>query len=46
MRSYQKQEIPMQFILQTFPIQTPPPGPIMPKIQTQDDWLMNQSISN
>lgn len=45
-RTSQKQDIPIQFILKTFPLQTPPPGPIMPKIQTQDDWLHNQSIIN
>ena len=41
-RSSQKVNIPIQFILQSFPISTPPPGPIMTKIQTQDDWLKNQ----
>ncbi len=46
MRSTKKQDVPIKFILQTFPLQTPPPGPIMPKIQSQDDWLKNQSVLN
>lgn len=30
--------------LKSFPISTPPPGPIMHNIQTQQQWLFNQTI--
>ena len=45
MRTQEKESIPLNFKLKTFPLQTPPPGPIMPDIQTQDDWLKNQTIN-
>jgi putative sugar O-methyltransferase len=35
----------MEFVLNSFPLSTPPPGPMMEKIQTQPDWIKNQKIS-
>ena len=36
---------PLSFLLESFPLSTPPPGPIMEKIQTQPEWLKNQQVS-
>jgi len=36
--------VPFDFLLKSFPITTPPPGPIMKKIQTQDEWLNYQGV--
>ena len=33
---------PLSFRLRSFPISTPPPGPIMQSIQTQEEWLKHQ----
>jgi putative sugar O-methyltransferase len=33
----------LKFILKSFPLSTPPPGPIMDNIQTQRQWLFNQT---
>jgi hypothetical protein len=35
-------KIPIEFLLKSFPISTPPPGPIMTEIQTQSEWLKHQ----
>ena len=37
-------KIPIQFLLQSFPITTPPPGPILTNIQSQEDWLKSQRL--
>lgn len=44
-RSSTVSTISFKFLLQSFPISTPPPGPIMPKILTQDSWMKYQKIS-
>lgn len=44
LRKASKSNIPLSFLLMSFPLKTPPPGPIMEKIQTQEDWLKNQKI--
>ena len=36
--------IPINFLLQSFPISTPPCGPIMEKIQTQSEWIKHQKV--
>lgn len=33
---------PLSFKLRSFPVSTPPPGPIMQNIQTQEEWLRHQ----
>lgn len=43
-RSEEGDTLPFKFLLQSFPVSTPPPGPIMEKIQTQSEWLENQNI--
>lgn len=44
LRRNNKPSLPFRFILSTFPLRTPPPGPIMNKIETQEQWLKNQKI--
>jgi len=34
----------LEFLLKSFPITTPPPGPIMEKIQTQLEWMKHQKV--
>ena len=46
LRKNEEVKIPLEFILRSFPLETPPPGPIMDNIQTQKDWLKVQGISN
>lgn len=41
-RSAMKPQVPLNFMLESFPISTPPPGPIMVEIQTQTEWLKHQ----
>ncbi len=43
-RTEKESEVPLSFSLQSFPLTTPPPGPIMDKIQTQKDWLYHQQV--
>ena len=40
----EKETIPLSFTLQSFPISTPPPGPIMEDIQTQKEWIKVQKL--
>jgi SAM-dependent methyltransferase len=41
-RRSKESKIPIKSLLRSFPITTPPPGPIMIEIQTQSDWLKHQ----
>ena len=43
-RKSTRSRIPLNLLLKSFPIQTPPPGPIMEDIQKQQDWFNNQKI--
>jgi len=43
-RTSHEPNISLEFLLKSFPISTPPPGPIMQKIQTQAEWLRHQNI--
>ena len=43
-RCFKRESIPLSLLLKSFPIQTPPPGPIMQDIQTQQDWFDNQNL--
>ena len=44
LRKREEEKIPLKVKLNSFPIETPPPGPIMEDIQTQKDWLKAQGI--
>ena len=44
-RVKEKPNPPLSFLLESFPISTPPPGPIMEKIQTQPEWMQHQSVN-
>ena len=46
LRKREEEQIPLKFKLNSFPIETPPPGPIMEDILSQEDWLKVQGISN
>ncbi len=46
LRKMEEERIPLKVKLNSFPIETPPPGPIMEDIQTQKDWLKVQGILN
>jgi len=41
-RSINVSNVPIEILLKSFPISTPPPGPIMQKIQTQSEWIKHQ----
>ncbi len=41
-RTSEESPIPLKLLLSSFPISTPPPGPIMQDIQTQSEWLKHQ----
>ena len=43
-RKSSRTHIPLKLLLKSFPLQTPPPGPIMEDIQKQEDWINNQQI--
>ena len=45
-RNNKKPSITLSTLLKSFPINTPPPGPIMTKIQSQEEWLSHQIKSN
>ena len=45
LRKKDEAKMPLNIALKSFPIETPPPGPIMDDIQTQHDWLKVQGIS-
>ena len=36
----------LKFLLKSFPITTPPPGPMMEKILSQKEWIQNQIKDN
>ena len=44
LRKKEEVKIPLNFALRSFPIETPPPGPIMEDIQTQNSWLKAQGL--
>ena len=46
LRRKEEVKIPLSITLKSFPIETPPPGPIMDNIQSQREWLKAQGISN
>lgn len=42
LKRVEKENNDLNYLLKSFPIETPPPGPIMEKILTQKSWIENQ----